>query len=156
MTVSAGSQRRLIKQHYCRKSINRQIDVLFHIPAYLIWNLIKSLFIASHIFESNILPAPKKKKNVLNKVVRFIRYWMFPLGVNVTMCLSCASLFFAHKCVTQAGKICAIRNKYYSCAEQCIRTPCCILSEQSKRQSTILIRNQFHKGSKLGVFCADS
>lgn len=52
MALSAGGRSRLIKQHYCRRSIVRQTDVLSHIPAYLFQIFIKSSFILSHKFES--------------------------------------------------------------------------------------------------------
>lgn len=47
LTLSAGSQSRLIKQHYSRRSIGRQIDVLLHIPAY--FNILLKAQLSLHL-----------------------------------------------------------------------------------------------------------
>lgn len=137
----AGSQSRLIKQHYCKRSIDRKKKKNICIVPWP--SLFDSKFsLKAHTYHNIVFVCTKR----LNEVLMF-----GPCGCA----LSCSS--FCAKMLTQGWKnMLYAAGKYYIYAELCISTPCCILSDESKRQSIILIWNQSHKGLKSDAFCADS
>lgn len=96
---------RLIKQHYCRRSIDRQIDVLFHIPAYLIQNLIKGSFAPSHHF----------------------CLFKWSCQIDEILCLPWCPCDCG--CFHKLEETCFMQYKQ----NICMRIPYCALSKQSKR-----------------------